>query len=235
MQVEDAQADVRFSDNPLVLGDPNIRFYAGCPLRVNEHYLGTLCLIGNEPRKLSSDERQLLRDMAKMVEQNLAAEQVAVTDNLTQLTNRRGFESFARHVLAVCKRLGRASTLLFFDLNRFKPINDQFGHAEGDRALRTFANCLMSVFRESDAVARLGGDEFVVLLTGVALPEAEPAIERLRTCVADANHADNRGYDIRFSVGRAEYDAERHTSIDDLLAEADGAMYDEKLRWREAR
>jgi diguanylate cyclase (GGDEF)-like protein len=235
MHVEDARADQRFHDNPLVLGDPNIRFYAGCPLRVNDQNLGTLCLIGREPRTFTADEEQILRDLARMAEQNLAAEQLAVTDNLTQLTNRRGFESFAGHILAVCNRLGRAATLLFFDLNSFKPINDNFGHAEGDRALRTFANCLITEFRESDAVARLGGDEFAVLLTGVALPEAQQATERLRARVDRVNQTENRGYNIRFSVGRIQYDPTRHASIDNLLAEADAAMYDEKNREGNAR
>lgn len=235
MHVEDARADDRFSDNPLVLGDPNIRFYAGCPLRVNNHNLGTLCLIGREPRTFTTDEVQILRDLAHMAEQNLAAEQIAVTDNLTHLTNRGGFESFAGHILAVCKRLDRAATLLFFDLNSFKPINDNFGHAEGDRALRTFANCLISEFRESDAVARLGGDEFAVLLTGVALPEATQAAARLRARVDRVNQAENRGYEIRFSVGQVQYDPARHASIHDLLVEADSAMYEEKSRNGHAR
>jgi len=235
MHVEDARADERFHDNPLVLGDPNIRFYAGCPLRVNDHNLGTLCLISREPRSFSAEEEQILRDLARMAEQSLAAEQLAVTDNLTQLTNRRGFEMFAGHILAVCKRLNRAATLLFFDLNRFKPINDEYGHAEGDRALCSFANCLVSEFRESDAIARLGGDEFVVLLTGVALPEAEPALARFRACLERVNETENRGYEIRFSAGAVQYDAARHASIGNLLAEADSLMYEAKTRSHESR
>jgi len=235
MHVEDAHADERFLDNPLVLGDPNIRFYAGCPLRVNNQNLGTLCLISQEPRTFSADEQQMLRDLAQMAEQNLEAEQIAVTDNLTQLTNRRGFESFAGHILAVCSRLGRAATLLFFDLNSFKPINDNFGHAEGDHALRTFANSLVTEFRESDAVARLGGDEFAVLLTGVALPEAAIVADRFRARVASVNQLEKRGYDILFSMGSVQYDPARHASIADLLAEADAAMYEEKSRNGNAR
>ncbi len=216
-------------------GDPRIRFYAGCPLRVNDHNLGTLCLISREPRTFTAEEEQMLRDLARMAEQNLAAEHMAVTDNLTQFTNRRGFEGFAGHILAVCKRLGRAATLLFFDLNSFKPINDSFGHAEGDRALRTFANCLITGFRESDAVARLGGDEFAVLLTGVALPEATIAADRLRAHVDRVNQSENRGYEIRFSVGKVQFDPARHLSIDELLAEADSPMYTEKNRNGSAR
>jgi diguanylate cyclase (GGDEF)-like protein len=235
MHIEDAHADDRFHDNPLVLGDPNIRFYAGCPLRVNDHNLGTLCLIGREPRTFTADEAQILRDLAQMAEQNLAAEQMAVTDNLTQLINRLGFESFAGRILAVCNRMGRAATLLFFDLNRFKPINDNFGHAEGDRALRIFANCLIAEFRESDAIARLGGDEFAVLLTGVALPEATKAADRFRAHLDRINQSESRGYKILFSMGMVQYDRARHMSIDDLLAEADAAMYVDKSRKGQAR
>jgi GAF domain-containing protein len=137
--VPDAATDERFIDNPLVTGDPNIRFYAGCPLKVGPHSVGTLCVIDNKPRAVSEDELQLLRDLGEMAQQELTAVQMATTDHLTAISNRRGFEALARHALAFCRRMAQPATLLFFDLDKFKSINDDYGHAAGDQALIAFA------------------------------------------------------------------------------------------------
>ena len=229
LHIEDAQDDHRFSDNPLVTGDPRIRFYAGCPLRVDGFTLGTLCLIDQEPRAFSPQDAMLLKDLAAVAEQNLAAERIAMTDELTGLVNRRGFGIVGRQVLATCRRLNRPATLLYCDLNGFKPINDQYGHAEGDRALKLFAASLKHVYRESDAVARLGGNEFAVLLTGTPIAGATQAIQRLREDVAGATRDAGRSYGIGFSVGVAEFDpAGTACTLADLLKTADAAMYREK-------
>lgn len=227
--VRDTERDERFQDNPLVTGEPRIRFYAGCPLSVpNGSKLGTLCLIDTKPRELDDEERALLRDLARMAEQELAAVQMASMDEMTLLSNRRGFEALARHALEACKRLDQPATLLFFDLDEFKRINDSYGHAEGDGALKTFADVLRIAFRESDVIGRLGGDEFVALLTGADSVETSAIMARLREILAERNASLKRGYDIRFSVGQIEYDPRRHTAIEELLADADKAMYQHK-------
>ncbi|APR93483.1 diguanylate cyclase [Pandoraea thiooxydans] len=156
LMIPDALSDERFHDNPLVTRDPGIRFYAGCPLAVaNGCKIGTLCLLDVKPRKLDEEERELLRDLAHMAEQELSALQMATTDELTGLSNRRGFQALAQHALDVGRRMAMPASLLFFDLNDFKSINDTFGHAEGDRALKTFAAALRSALRESDVIGRL--------------------------------------------------------------------------------
>ncbi|MCD9573052.1 sensor domain-containing diguanylate cyclase [Pseudomonas protegens] len=236
LTVPDAGLDERFHDNPLVVGEPGIRFYAGCPLTVtNGSKLGTLCLIDIKPRDLDDEDRALLRDLARMAEQELAAVQMASMDELTLLSNRRGFEALARHALGVCKRLEKPATLLFFDLNDFKQINDTYGHAEGDGALKTFADVLRIAFRESDVIGRLGGDEFVALLTAADHVETSAIMARLREILDERNATLKRGYDIRFSVGQIEYDAERHPDIEALLADADKAMYLQKQASKRAR
>ena len=236
LTVPDAGLDERFHDNPLVVGAPGIRFYAGCPLTVtNCSKLGTLCLIDIKPRDLDDEDRALLRDLARMAEQELAAVQMASMDELTLLSNRRGFEALARHALGVCKRLEKPATLLFFDLNDFKQINDTYGHAEGDGALKTFADVLRIAFRESDVIGRLGGDEFVALLTAADHIETSAIMARLREILDERNATLKRGYDIRFSVGQIEYDAERHPDIEALLADADKAMYLHKQASKRAR
>ena len=94
------------------------------------------------------------------------------------ISNRRGFEALPRHALGLCKRLDQPACMLFFDLNLLKHTNDQFGHAEGDRALTKFAEILNKTFRESDVLGRLGGDEFAVLLTNATLKTSEMILDR---------------------------------------------------------
>jgi diguanylate cyclase (GGDEF)-like protein len=225
-EVSDALLDSRFSDNPLVTESPNIRFYAGCPLTVaNGSKLGTLCILDQEPRNFDEEDKILLRDLARMVEVELSALQLATTDELTLLSNRRGFESLAQHALSVCIRLDLPASMLFFDLNKFKQINDQFGHAEGDRALTTFSSILLEVFRDSDVIGRLGGDEFVVLLTNSDEAESQIVLERLATAVASENQKAKRGYDISYSNGVTQYDPKIYASISALLDDSDKRMY----------
>jgi diguanylate cyclase (GGDEF)-like protein len=145
-------------------------------------------------------------------------------DELTLLSNRHGFEALAQHGLSACKRLEKPATLLYFDLDNFKQINDLYGHAEGDNALKTFADVLRIAFRESDVIGRLGDDEFVALLTGSAHLEATAIMARLQEILDERNSTLQRGYAIRFSVGQVEYDPQRHESIARLLVDADGAI-----------
>lgn len=226
--VPDARDDKRFSDNPLVVGDPKIRFYAGCPLKVGTENMGTLCLIDDVPREFGEEELQLLRDLAEMAEQELSAVQMATTDYLTAITNRMGFEAFARHALQVCRRLRLPSTLLSFDLDRFKEINDMYGHAAGDEALKTFAQGLLAVFRDSDVIGRLGGDEFAVLMTSVKGDVHQSCLSRLEEWLRANHRVERTGYEILFSVGIIEVAPQERITMEALMARADAAMYEHK-------
>lgn len=191
--ITDTTKDERFADNPLVLNEPNIRFYAGCPLRyLDGSKLGTLCIIDDNPRTLSGEDLDALKDLAELVESELAAVQLATLDELTGISNRRGFITLAQNSLNICARQGISASLVFFDLNNFKPINDTFGHAEGDRALIAFAEQMKSTFRDSDVFARLGGDEFVVLLTDTSMELSEEIIKRFRQSLEIYNQEANR-------------------------------------------
>jgi diguanylate cyclase (GGDEF)-like protein len=233
MVIPDALLDERFHDNPLVVGGPQIRFYAGCPLTtLDGRKLGTFCLIDQKPRDLDEGERESLRDLARMAEREIAAVQLATMDELTLLSNRRGFMALGQHSLSLCARLERPASMLFLDLDGFKTINDRFGHAEGDRALASFATLLMKTFRESDVIGRLGGDEFVVLITNCSAGDSELALIRLQAEVDAYNRDSGRGYEIRFSVGEVAQDPRQHRSIDALLIDADALMYERKRRNR---
>lgn len=227
--VEDAMDDHRFKDNPLVTENPNIRFYAGYPLKVNNgSALGTLCIIDTEPREFDPEDSQLLKDLGVMAEQEIAALQLATLDELTLISNRRGFTDLAKHSISICRRKGLAASILLFDLNKFKPINDRFGHAEGDRALVVFANLMREVFRESDVFGRIGGDEFAVLMMDVDAENTQRVVDRFQTEITAYNHEAARGYDIEYSVGFINTKIEDNVDINDLLAQADQKMYAEK-------
>jgi diguanylate cyclase (GGDEF)-like protein len=212
-----------------VTGEPYIRFYAGCPLVMADGAkIGTLCIIDSRPRDIAVSDLDLLRDLAHMAEQELAALQLATIDELTGLSNRRGFEALATHGLRLCRRLGRPASLLYFDLDGFKAINDRFGHAAGDRALRDFGAMLLESFRDSDICGRIGGDEFVVLASDTGVDQLEQALARLGAAVARHNAGTREGCEIRFSVGITAFDPERHQGIEDLVGDADAGMYRQK-------
>lgn len=227
--VPDALEDERFHDNPLVADTPSIRFYAACPLKMaNGHTVGTLCLIDTVPRELSEEDETLLQDLAAMAEQELAAIQLATLDELTMISNRRGFESLAQNALDMCIRNQKPATLVIFDLDDFKSINDTFGHAEGDRALVAFANLLKEVFRESDLFARIGGDEFVALLTGTDNDEVDRTLTRFSEAVEQYNKEQNCGYDLCYSAGYVSDTPHDDFDLTELMGEADKRMYEIK-------
>lgn len=225
--IPDAAKDERFADNPLVVDEPHIRFYAGCPLRSrNGSKLGTLCIIDREPRELTQEDFDTLKDLASMVERELEAVQMATLDDLTKISNRRGFMALARHSLNLCTRQEIPASLAFVDLNNFKPINDNYGHAEGDRALIAFTEQMKNSFRETDLFARLGGDEFVILFSNSSSDAARDAMKRFTRSLEKFNQKASRGYDITFSYGIVEFDPDKHDSVEALLTEGDSLMYE---------
>jgi len=228
MVIPDALKDERFCDNPLVSGNPNIRFYIGCPLTINQQYnLGTLCLIDQKPRDFSPSELAMMRDLADMVQTELESIHLSTTDELTKLANRRGFLLVGDYVFNLCMRNQTNLSLLFFDLDKFKLINDTHGHAEGDLVLQTFANILLETFRNSDVIARLGGDEFCVLCSGLNETEIPTLLQRLEQAL---ERLDNTHYKIEFSVGHMQCNLEKHRSLSSLLEDADQHMYQHKQR-----
>lgn len=228
--IPDTIKDERFSDNPLVLNEPYIRFYAGCPLRyLDGSTLGTLCIIDTQPRVLDEEDIDALKDLAELAEHELMAVQLATQDELTNISNRRGFIKLAQHGLDICARHNVSASLVFFDLNKFKSINDTFGHAEGDAALLAFSYHMKNTFRDSDIIGRLGGDEFAVLLTDTSFESAEKTILRFRGFIEHYNKESKLGYEISFSEGIVDIDHEKNISLESLLGQADSLMYDNKL------
>ncbi len=227
--VEDTHNDERFVDNPLLIGQQHIRFYAGYPIRyLDGTKLGTLCIKDSIPRQFSDEDRLILRDLATIVEHEIQAVELATLDDLTGISNRRGFNMSAEKSLKICKRGSLPVALVFLDLNEFKPINDKFGHAEGDKALQLFASLLDEVGRDSDIVARVGGDEFVILLVDADKKAVDEVMKRFSQKIEHCNKQQQLGYDITFSYGIVLFDPKKHDSIADLVSEGDEIMYKRK-------
>ena len=219
--VPDATVDHRFSDNPLVVGQPEIRFYAGSPIAAPDgSKLGTLCVIDRVPRQLDAADEQALRDLAAIVERELEVRQSTMIDPLTGVYNRRGFELLAAHVFRTARRQAVPVSIVYLDLDGLKVVNDGQGHRAGDALIVRAADTLTATFRDSDVVARLGGDEFAVLLTGEHA--VDRALERLDRAVA----ADGSG--LSFSRGSVTFEVDADTRLADMLARADSAMYEQK-------
>jgi diguanylate cyclase (GGDEF)-like protein len=235
--VTDAVLDPRFADNPLVVGPPHIRFYAGVPLMSDKgSAIGTLCVIDTKPREASADDLHLLADLARFVEHELFATELATTDSLTGIPNRRGFESLAGHALQAARAQRAQMGLLYLDLDGFKDINDRYGHAEGDYALRALAEVLSASIRYCDNVGRMGGDEFAVLMAHVDLGECEIAAERIRDALLAYGKIAKWRYELRCSIGICVgYPHEDGVNVQSLLRDADAAMFRQKSMNRRLR
>jgi diguanylate cyclase (GGDEF)-like protein len=155
---------------------------------------------------------------------------LSLEDELTQLRNRRGFYELAGQALKIARREQYPTCVFFVDLNGLKQINDSLGHLAGDQALRDTADVLRNTFRESDVIARLGGDEFIALAHVSHGPGA--LRERLRDQLTLLNEGRNRPYVLDVSVGVALVSLTANDDIDDLIARADAAMYEEKRATR---
>ena len=169
--------------------------------------------------------RATLRNLARMAEQQVMGVTMANMDALTLLSNRHGFTALAQLGLDACQRMEIPATLLFFDLDHFKHINYLYGRAEGDDALKTFADVLRIAFRESDVVGRLGDDEFVVLLTGSSAVELSAIKARLEEILDERNATMRLGYDIRFNIGQIEYDPALHDTVEAMLVEGEKGLF----------
>jgi len=163
-----------------------------------------------------------------------ALRHMSVVDDLTSLYNRRGFVTLAEQQLKLAQRAHRAMSLFFIDMDNMKWINDTRGHLEGDQVLMEAAVIIKEAFRESDLAARLGGDEFVVLAIDATQGSIAQLNARLDERLTAHNRRADRPYELSLSIGVAHYDGVRPRTLDDLLAEADRAMYESKSRKREA-
>jgi diguanylate cyclase (GGDEF)-like protein/PAS domain S-box-containing protein len=188
-------------------------------------------------RDASGKPTRLIGTHTDITERKQAEEtihELSLVDDLTGLRNRRGFFVLAESQLQLARRLGRTAVLYFADLDGLKRINDELGHAEGDRAIAATADILRATFREADIMARLSGDEFVVLALETPHADTAASVQRLEDHVNEYNRNARRPARLSVSVGVAQAGPESTESLNELLSRADADMYRVKQQRRAA-
>lgn len=208
--------------------------YIGVPILLSDGSLfGTLCALHPDPKPTNIQRDQELLELigmmlSKILQMELKADEEssraerfeaqALTDALTGLYNRAGWEQLSSCQDNRNKRYGKSSAVLVIDLDDLKIVNDQNGHAAGDELIRSAANALLHASRSEDIVARLGGDEFAIIGVSCDKNGGEALRYRVQECLAHAG--------IRASMGLAMTSVRNNISF--ALAAADQQMYEEK-------
>jgi diguanylate cyclase (GGDEF)-like protein len=168
------------------------------------------------------------RDITDRVNETERLRHLAQFDHLTQIPNRYLLLDRISHLIEQYDRNQKAFTLLYFDLDNFKQINDQYGHAFGDKVLQQVAKRSLGTIRKSDMVARIGGDEFVLLLENTYKQEdIKKVVKYLEACLYEDLTLGHSTLNIRVSIGVASYPLNGDNS-DELLSYADANMYQDK-------
>ncbi len=251
-QVEDATQDERFCDNPLVTGDPGIRFYAGYPLKAPDGLtIGTLCVIDRKPRQLTPAQKEDLMDLAAMVEIEIKSNQIAaaqirmnaelaeakkavLVDPLTRLWNRAGGDEFLSRQHALAGVNGERFCIGMIDIDHFKKINDTYGHAAGDDVLREVAKRILRSIRSDDFACRMGGEEFLMLISDPQASEAITIAQRVRETIRSTPiPIGDQAIEITVSMGLAYFDPAKKVTCDEVIKLADLGLYRAKETGRD--
>ena len=248
--VPDVTAEDGFEAHALRAHGLPLGLFAGAPMRSpSGERLGTLCALSLNGGGWDADRLAQLAIMADLAAQTLVmrsaaryaladlveAERIkrryydlAMTDGLTGALNRRAFLSIARRDLARSARHGSALSVIAFDVDHFKAVNDTHGHAAGDAVLRDLSATLLGIVREEDAFGRMGGEEFALALPETDRAAASGLAERLRrAAVAMSFDGADGPFGITISLGVAGA-RPGPNGIEDALARADAALYDAK-------
>ena len=192
----------------------------------SEFEVGVSILRNNQQEKVGY--LLVLHDITrrKKIEKELS--ELSLIDELTGLTNRRGFLVLSDQLINFCLRIKKNAVLFFIDMDGLKQINDNLGHAAGDQALMDTSQVLKNSFRSSDIIARIGGDEFTVLAIETADNSTDNILARLDSQRSEFLKKEKREYPLSFSVGTALFQWESPQSIQYLLEQSDQAMYEIK-------
>ena len=179
-------------------------------------------------RQNNNQLRAAIRTEIALRQRQEHLQRIATQDPLTGVTNRAPFHRRAEHAIAASRRSGQLVALLFIDLDRFKDVNDSYGHAAGDEVLRQVAARLSGCLREVDTIARQGGDEFLVLLDGIEKSEQVTQVTaRMQEELARPMEVEGREIAITSSIGIALYPQDGK-EVSTLVRMADLAMYRSK-------
>jgi diguanylate cyclase (GGDEF)-like protein len=224
--VPDAQADERFAGNPLVVSKPKIRFFASYPVRSKSGYrVGALSIADRQPRGMSAHDQSVLRDLAEMIENELAFMEVAQFDRLTQMSINDGFFNVAEQSLRVCEREKTPAVAVVFDVKKLVPANDFQSEFDKDKHIKVFASQLRHFFRKSDVVGRLGSEEFTALLLNAKSEHVDEIVRKLQNSIDIYNSdAGGRGK-VSFSHAVAEFDPENPVTSNVLVQTANRILH----------
>lgn len=223
----------------LPLNSADAACWLGVPLNSREGVIGAL-LLKSKGVPYTEKDQELLQFVSTQVVTAIERKQLyarlqrmAQYDELTGVPNRACFADRLGTALARVRRNGGRFALLYIDLDRFKQVNDSFGHSAGDHLLRAVAERLVHCVRDSDTVARLGGDEFVVLLESIAHPaDAERVVAKIRAAFEQPVDLVSHQLVAGLSIGIAHYPEDGEAEAQ-LLKQADDRMYLIKARRRQ--
>lgn len=225
LAVEDTAVDTRFATSPLVTGDPNIRSYLGVPLRTPDGYqVGALCILGNEARRFSLEDREILRRFSEVVMSQMELRQLASRDSLTGTLTRRAFDQEAFEALALIRKKAIDAAVLMIDLDHFKATNDIHGHAVGDDVLKAVSATIEALVGPYAALGRLGGEEFGVLIQPADRAGILAIAEDLRCAIAAMTMPAQPDIRVTASIGIG-LAAPDMASVEDWMKIADDALY----------
>jgi diguanylate cyclase (GGDEF)-like protein len=224
--VADASEDQRFNTNPLVTGEPRIRFYAGAPLQSRDgHNLGTLCVIDRQPRQLQPGQVTLLEDLAQLVLRELELRRELTLNPLTGLANRASFLEQAVPELARAQGGQVSLALLALELDQFSQVRMRWGQEASDRALQDVAACLRAQHRPQDLLAQIGDQAFAILMVDVDQTAAMERAEAIRTGISELGGVfRSSGYQLSVSGGLTLL-APQDQSPQELLLRAERALF----------
>jgi len=218
-----------------VLEDKTVKSIITIPLYSREKPFGIFAVFSSR-EELAKSETDFLSMFAQQIEIAItvadlfeAVKEQAVTDGLTGLYNRRYFEDYIKKEAVRAHRSGQPFSVIGLDLDFLKHINDKFGHAYGDVAIKTVADVLKSNARSIDTAARMGGEEFNIILPGISSDGAMVAAERIRKAIED-KELDVIGH-ITASIGVATF-LEHSDNLEELIELTDQAMYNSKRNGR---
>jgi diguanylate cyclase (GGDEF)-like protein len=222
-----------FCNNSLVAGERNIGFYAGIPLQLhNGLKIGTLCAADHQQRELTTDQIRILRDLARLTIDEIELRQIATTDSLIGALTRRGFEIEISREAHRSERHACSLSAIAVDVDHFKKINDNYGHAAGDMVLKAIVSQIKQELRTEDFLGRLGGEEFVIGLPETDADNAMIVAERIRQRIEDTTvQSAGDTIQVTASFGIAEFSRADQDWLS-TLGRADVALYQAKQNGR---
>jgi diguanylate cyclase (GGDEF)-like protein/PAS domain S-box-containing protein len=235
----DTKSHPRFIEDQFLLED-GIRSYILLPLESRGRVVGTFGLGAAKERAFSEKDLPLLTQLSKQI--SVAIENVklhqktletSILDDVSSLFNSRYFHQALERELKLTARHKSRLSLLFIDMDKFKILNDTYGHLRGSRVLREVGFLLRAAIRETDIAARYGGDEFVVILPDTDAPQAQRLGERMRQIILRNTFLKEEGINARLgaSIGLATFPTEAPTK-EELIHLADERMYEDKEKNR---